>query len=105
MKEKIINVCDMISIVSWTVTSMIMVVIQYLSMNWVYFSWTWNDLTRWCDSDTIIEMLYAIMVSVIILAGSSNLISVVIRKLSDTVNVNEEETGFDIDFDFPELEE
>lgn len=50
-------------------------------------------------------MLYAIMVSVIILAGSSNLISVVIRKLSDTVNVNEEETGFDIDFDFPELEE
>ena len=72
-----------IGIISWGITLMMMAVIWYLSYNEMSFRWAWNDVSRGCDSESIISVLHKLVVWTIVVAGSSNAISTLIRKLSD----------------------
>ena len=79
--KKIMNGLNVISIMSWIVTLIIMGVIWYLSLNEMSFRWVWNDVSRSCDSESIISMLHKLIIWVVVLAGSTNIFSSLIRKL------------------------
>ena len=83
MMKKIENGLNTISIMSWVVTAIIMCVIWYLSLNDVSFRMAWNDVNRFCNSESIIALLHKFIVWSIMLAGSTNLIASLIRKLTD----------------------
>lgn len=89
--KKIMNGLNMISITSWVVTLCIMGIIWYLSLNEVSFRWVWNDVSRCCDSDSIISMLHKFVLCTIILAGSTNIVSTLIMKLTDKTVEKEDE--------------
>lgn len=51
--KKIMNGFNVVSIMSWIMTLIIMAVIWYLSLNEVSFRWAWNDVSRGCDSESM----------------------------------------------------
>ena len=101
MMKKIMNGLNTISIMSWVVTMIIMCAIWYLSLNDVSFRMAWNDVTRFWNSETAITLLHKVIVWTIVAAGSTNLLSSMIRKLTDK---GEEECENDYD-EYEEEEE
>lgn len=93
--KKIMNGLNVISIMSWIVTLIIMGVIWYLSLNEMSFRWVWNDVSRSCDSESIISMLHKLIIWVVVLAGSTNIFSSLIRKLTGKTNEGCEEDEFE----------
>lgn len=98
MMRKIKETVNAISIVSWVLTLTLMGIIWYLTLNDVSFRWAWNDVSRCYDSVSIIGDLHSVIVKLIVVAGSTNLISTVIdsfldRKVEDETEefVEEEE--------------
>lgn len=89
--KKIMNGLNVISIMSWIVTLIIMGVIWYLSLNEMSFRWALNDVSRSFDSESIISMLHKLIIWVVVLAGSTNIFSSLIRKLTDKTNEGYEE--------------
>lgn len=96
--KKIMNGFNVVSTMSWIMTLIIIAVIWYLSLNEVSFRWAWNDVSRSCDSESIISMLHKLIIWMIILAGSTNIFSSLILNLTcKTVEKYEED-------DFEEVE-
>lgn len=93
--KKIMNGLNVISTMSWIVTLIIMGVIWYLSLNEVSFRWVWNDVSRSCDSESIISMLHKLIIWVIVLAGSTNIFSSLIRNLTCKTVERYEEDEFE----------
>ena len=93
--KKIMNGLNVISIMSWIVTLIIMGVIWYLSLNEMSFRWAWNDVSRSCDSESIISMLHKLIIWVVVLAGSTNIFSSLIRNLTCKTVERYEEDEFE----------
>lgn len=90
MLKKIVNGLDAISIMSWVVTLIVALAIWYVTSNDVSFKWALNDLSRSYDSHGIISMLNKVIVCAIVSAGTTNLFSIMIRKLTDKTTVDHE---------------
>ncbi len=81
--KKIMEELNVISIISWVITMMMIGAIWYLSANDISFKLMWNDVNRYCDSESIIALLYKLSNNTVILAGSTNVFSTIIRKLTE----------------------
>lgn len=93
MMRKIKETVNAISIVSWVLTLTLMGIVWYLTLNDVSFRWAWNDVSRCYDSASIIGALHSMIVKLIVVAGSTNLISTVIDSFLDR-KVEEETEEF-----------
>lgn len=98
MMRKIKETVNAISIVSWVLTLTLMGIVWYLSLNDVSFRWAWNDVSRCYDSTSIIGDLHSVIVKLIVVAGSTNLISTVVdlfldRKVEEETEEFVEEEG------------
>ena len=83
MMRKIKETVNAISIVSWVLTLTLMGIVWYLTLNDVSFRLAWNDVSRCYDSASIIGDLHSVIVKLIVVAGSTNLISTVIDLFLD----------------------
>lgn len=88
--KKIMNELNAISIISGILAMVIIGAIWYLSANDITFKVVWNDLNRCCTSESIIAMLYKLLVNAIVLAVSTNVFSTIIRKSIDKPEKGEE---------------
>ena len=93
MMRKIKETVNAISIVSWVLTLTLIGIVWYLTLNDVSFRWAWNDVSRCYDSASIIGGLHSMIVKLIVVAGSTNLISTVIDSFLDR-KVEEETEEF-----------
>lgn len=93
MMRKIRETVNAISIVSWVLTLTLMGIVWYLTLNDVSFRWAWNDVSRCYDSASIISVTHSVIVKLIVIAGSSNLVSTLIETFLDR-KVKEETEEF-----------
>lgn len=102
MMKNVENRSNTISIISWGITIVLMCTIWCLSLNDMSFRMAWNDTVRTVTSESVITMLHKAITCTIIVAGSTNLVSSIIRKLTDEESVYEDD---DYEYEYEEIEE
>ena len=81
MLKKIWNGLSIISVVSWMVTLLCLLAIWILGTNSMSIRFAWNDISRICDSESVALKLFHIVTYLILIAGTTNIGSALLRQL------------------------
>lgn len=89
MLKKVIDGLDVVSIISWIMTIIVLVCIWVLEMNDISIKLAWNDISRICDGVTMTIKLFQLMTGLVILAGTTTIFSTAIRKVGSRKEIEE----------------